>query len=123
MFAVTFPWPPSLNHATRHARGGHFKSPAAKAFRKAAIVLAHNERVRTQLATLQGPLAVRIDLYPPDRRGFDVDGKIKEVFDALQLAGVFTDDRQIRDARIVSHDADLRPGGVCEVVVGGLHDD
>jgi crossover junction endodeoxyribonuclease RusA len=121
MFACSFPWPPSLNHATRHTRGGgHYKTIEAKRFRHAAKLIAHTERRRIQWPTTKARVAVRVDLYPPNRHAFDVDGKLKEILDALQDAGVFVNDRQVRDLRVVAHDDATEPNGRCMVRVA-LH--
>ena len=42
-----------------------------------------------------GPLAVRLELFPPDRRRRDCDNAQKPILDALQQAGAFVDDSQI----------------------------
>lgn len=40
-------------------------------------------------------LAVKMTLRPRDKRQIDLDNRIKAVLDALQNAGVFTDDWQV----------------------------
>lgn len=119
-YTVTLAWPPSLNHAVVHTRTGqHYRTPQAKAFRALAVVTARNARTRCHWATLTVPAAVRIDLYPPTRRSYDADGKVKEVLDVLELAEVVANDKLVRDLRVVAHE-ELDPAGRCEVTVTTL---
>ena len=104
---LTLPWPPSINHYWRHTRNGHYISAEGKAYR---------DRVRTAVAlagaqTLAGRVAVTIAAYPPDRRKRDLDNVLKALLDALTHAGLWTDDEQIDDLRIV-RDRVVAPGRV-----------
>jgi crossover junction endodeoxyribonuclease RusA len=58
-------------------------------------------------------LAVEMLLYPPDRRRRDIDNTAKALLDALQHAGVYTDDSQID--RLVIERGPL--GGYVEVSI------
>jgi crossover junction endodeoxyribonuclease RusA len=53
-----------------------------------------------QLPKLTGNLSVQIDLYPPDRRMRDCDNSIKSVLDAMEHAGVYDNDSQIKVLRV-----------------------
>jgi len=44
---------------------------------------------------MAGPLAVFIEVYPPDRRRRDIDNLLKAIIDSLEHGGVFHDDSQI----------------------------
>src|SRR5262249_24797381 len=60
----------------------------------------YRDRVCRQLAhdgvcPLDGPLAVHIDAYPPDRRRRDCDNLFKALLDALAHGGAYHDDSQI----------------------------
>jgi crossover junction endodeoxyribonuclease RusA len=104
---LTLPWPPSINHYWRHARGKHYISAEGKAYR---------DTVRDVLAagraqTLSGRVAVTIVANPPDRRKRDLDNVLKALLDALTHAGLWTDDEQIDDLRIV-RDRVVAPGRV-----------
>ena len=91
---VSLPFPPSVNQAWRAIpRGGkavNILSQRGRAFRA---------EVKRQLgfrpAPLRGPLAVFVDLFPPDRRRRDVDNYAKALLDALTHAGIYEDDSQI----------------------------
>lgn len=99
------PWPPSVNHYWRHwwdkrlnhGLGGirHSVSDKGKRFRRLAgqyVALFHRLS-----APLEGPLGVAVEWAPPDRRQRDMDNLHKSVWDALQKAGVYADDHQIRE--------------------------
>ena len=58
------------------------------------------DRVQRALAAagvrpMNGDLAVRIEVYPPDRRRRDIDNVQKALLDALQHGGAYHDDSQI----------------------------
>lgn len=42
------------------------------------------------------PLTVKMKIVPPDRRRRDIDNICKTLFDALTLAGLWTDDKLIK---------------------------
>lgn len=46
---------------------------------------------------MQGPLALRILAYPPDRRERDIDNIQKPLLDALEKANAYENDNQIKD--------------------------
>jgi len=86
---VELPYPPSVNHYWRYARGRFYISPAGHSYRKAvAAALFGCEK-------LSGPVALEIEVYPPDRRRRDLDNILKSVLDALEHAGAFDDDAQV----------------------------
>lgn len=85
------PYPPSVNHYWRMWRGRMVISTEGRAYRgRVARVL--------RLAGAQpidGPLAVHVEVYPPDERRRDLDNVQKALFDALQHGGAYRDDSQI----------------------------
>lgn len=98
-FRIVLPWPPTVNHSSGPTQtGGRYLTPEHKAFR--------NE-VALRAVAASSPnfgnarLAVEIHLTPPDKRKFDLDNRLKAVLDALQLCGVYDDDSQIDDLRVV----------------------
>ena len=66
-------------------------------------------------AAFSGPLAVVCEIYPPDGRRRDMDNVWKTLADSLTHAGVWLDDSQIVDLRLVR--CDQREGGMVVVSV------
>ncbi len=48
-----------------------------------------------------GRLGMLIEAYPPDKRSRDLDNILKSLLDSLTKAGVWADDSQIDDLRVV----------------------
>ena len=94
---VRLPYPPSINHYYGRSRktGAVYLTKKARTFRKQVVGMLHGAQ-RFGAARL----AIRVDLFPP-REGCDVDNTVKPTLDALQHAGIFDNDRQVKDLRIV----------------------
>lgn len=89
---LCIPFPPTVNHSSGPtASGGRYLTAEHKAFRAAVAAVA----VGIKAPRLVGRLRLRLTLFPPDRRRFDLDNRIKATQDALQHAGVYDDDWQI----------------------------
>jgi len=69
--------------------------------------------VREQKAykKLKADLKLVIHVYVPDRRRRDIDNLSKSLFDAMQKAGVYEDDTQIKDFRMI-HSGIVKGGKV-----------
>ena len=91
MIELELPFPPSINHYYRRVGPRTLISREGRRFRRAVCLLLATSGVRP----VSGPLEVRIDLYPPDRRRRDVDNSQKALLDALQHGGAYHDDSQI----------------------------
>lgn len=89
MMTLTLPYPPTVNHMYRRARGHLALTPEALAFRHAVRMIAMMQDVRP----ITGPVAVFIDVYRPRRRG-DLDNVLKAVLDALNGIA-YRDDEQV----------------------------
>lgn len=94
--ALCLPWPPSSNNAyPTNRQGKRFLSNAGRDYtqRVAECVL------QAGSPRIEGRVSVWYELFPPNRRKFDVAGKEKILSDALVKAGVIADDEQIDDNR------------------------
>lgn len=105
MIEVELPYPPSVNHYYRRVCSRTLISREGRRYR---------ERVCASLGDLGirrfvGPVAVEVELFPPDRRRRDCDNTLKALFDSLQHGGVYRDDSQI--VRLVVEKFDCVPGG------------
>ena len=91
MIKLELPYPPTINHYYSYQRGRPVLTKHAREYRQAVRATV----IQTSVQPLLGPLAVRIDIFPPDQRRRDCDNVQKALLDALQHAGVFWDDSQI----------------------------
>lgn len=87
----TLPFPVPLNNMyPTNRQGRRFLSPRGKAFK------AEVKSITYPPVKLSGELSVTFYLTAPDRRRRDIDGLLKGPIDALQDAGFFEDDSQIK---------------------------
>jgi len=78
----------------------------------------HLVRAQFPYAPIEAPIAVLLELWAPTSGpygnfGYDVDNRIKPTLDALTKAGVWADDKFVRDIRCV--DRGRCDGGKCVV--------
>ncbi len=102
---LSLPWPPSVNHYWRMAKGRIYISAKGVAYREAVKVL-------TQGAGYFYPdtrLDVAIVANPPDRRRRDIDNLLKCTLDSLEHANIFADDSQVDKLAIIR--GAMIPGG------------
>ena len=109
---ITLPWPPSVNRYWRNVNGRTLVSREGRAYRAAVL-----SEVLLQGAAqhYRGRLRMVIIAHPPDKRRRDLDNLVKAIQDGLEFAGVFDDDGQIDDLRVVR--AERVPGGRVEVII------
>lgn len=124
---LVLPFPPSVNHYWRHVVLPLKKKTTSgkQAFRVQALISVDGRKykqavcreVMAQNAQYRLSARVRlfVALYPPDRRRRDVDNYAKALLDSLTEAGVWADDAQIRDLRLVW--GDVLPGGKAVVTI------
>lgn len=91
MTELTLPYPPSVNHYWRTWRGRMLISRKGREYRERVLVTLRLAGVKP----ISGPLAVHVELYPPDERKRDADNALKAINDSLQHGGAFHDDSQI----------------------------
>ena len=114
---VTVPLPPPLNHLYRTAMiGGHaqtYISKAGKEFR-AAVIRAWAEQAGA--VTFQGRVAMKVEIVQRDKREADLDGYCKALLDALEAAGAYANDRQVK--LLIVHQESTEPPGRAIVTIG-----
>lgn len=100
---LTLPYPPSINTYWRHVGPRVLISANGRRYRRAVgdAVLLGISAGQIAKEPLPGRLAVLVEAAPPDRRARDLDNTLKALLDALTHAGVWLDDSQIDDLRIV----------------------
>ena len=91
MLEFELPYPPSVNHYFRMVQGRMLISREGRLFRQRVCAILAASGVQA----LAGPLAVQIEVYPPDNRRRDIDNVQKALLDAMQHGGAYHDDSQI----------------------------
>ncbi len=89
---IELPWPPSVNHYYRRVGHRTLISREGRKYRKEICAILRNLHVRP----LSKDLSMTVDAYPPDKRRRDADNILKSLLDALQHAGAYQDDSQIK---------------------------
>ena len=112
MITLVLPYPPTVNHMYRRARGHLALTPEALAFRHAVRMIAMVQGV----TPITGRVAVFLDVYRPRRRG-DLDNILKATLDALNGIA-YRDDEQVQQITAVRYDDKRAPR--VEVSVVGL---
>lgn len=92
------PYPPSVNHYWRTAKGHTFISQEGKQYREAVIWRLKGQPV------IEGRVKVLVKVYPPDHRKRDLDNINKALLDAIKHGGILIDDSQIKDLHLVMMD-------------------
>jgi len=98
MVEIEIPFPPSVNRIWRQVSGRTLLSAEGRAYRAnvARVVMA------ARPAPLGGArIQMTISAWMPDRRRRDLDNLAKASLDAMAHAGMYDDDCQIDDLRIV----------------------
>ena len=90
---LTFPFPPTVNTYYRNVNGRTLMSKKGRMYRGVCIRCAVWQKYPEIAATER--VAVILNLYPPNKRKWDIDNRVKAVLDALQHAGVLPDDEQV----------------------------
>lgn len=110
MIELHLPYPPSLGHYYRTVRGRILISRDGREYRLAVqrmVAAAGSPRAH-------GALDVSLHVNPPSLvRVQDIDNSLKALFDALQHAGVYANDRQICHLEVLR--GRLLPGGLVRV--------
>ena len=118
---LELPWPPSVNRYWRSVLiGRSVRVLISKNGRKYRTNVAASVLRQKQGPPLSGRLSVWIELFPPTRRAFDLDNRLKSLLDAMQHAGVYLDDGQI-DRLLVDRGEVVKGTGKCIVTLVTIH--
>lgn len=106
---IFLPWPPSANKIWRNLRGsrGLYLAKEYKRFVDESKIWLWKQGSPRVLGDEN--LEVVIKLYPPTKRGYDVDNRIKPTLDALTKVGFWRDDKIARKVTAI----------VCDTIPGG----
>ncbi len=121
---VIIPYPPSVNTYWRAVKGRVILSKRGREYRDAvysAINSAFESDEVEDLRPLLGRLKVKIIATMPDKRRRDIDNINKAALDALGYAGVYGDDNQIDDLRVLR--GDVFAPGCLDITIKELSDD
>lgn len=108
---LELPFPNSLNTHWRHARGVTYISKQGMEYRQAVKVAMQ----AYDFTAFDCRIEVGVELYPPNKRAFDIDNRIKALLDALQAAGAIADDGLVD--RLVVERKTIVKGGKCRVFI------
>ena len=87
--------PPTVNHLYRTARNSRrYKTKAGKAWQEEAAAIFR--MAYRQQEPYAGDVAVEVLFRTKDKRRWDLDNRLKALFDTLMMAGVVKDDSQIQ---------------------------
>jgi crossover junction endodeoxyribonuclease RusA len=98
-YQISLPFPPTVNTYWRHVGRKVLISAEGRSYR--ATVMAQVLTAGRDGLPMAGRLSVGIMVAPPDKRRRDLDNLMKALLDALGHAGVYEDDSQIDELRIV----------------------
>jgi crossover junction endodeoxyribonuclease RusA len=100
---ITLPPAPSVNSYYRVYRGRSILSKVGRQYQKDVL------RILDGCPKIAGRLSMEIVFYPKDRRISDLDNRLKSLIDGMTHGGVYDDDSQIDDLRIMRREVQ-KPG-------------
>ena len=105
---LTLPFPPSVNHYYCQTRRGKYISKKGRIFRSMVETIVY-ESGMANLA-ISSPIRIAIYLTRGDKRKYDIDNCVKALQDALQHAGVYTDDSLINELVVIREEPQPKNG-------------
>lgn len=119
----TLPWPPSVNHYWRRVlvsgKPRTLLSKEGRDYKIKAVDAVKNQR-HGHSVPLSGRIAISVTLFPPDKRRYDLDNRIKAIQDSLTAAGVWEDDNQVKVLHL--EEGEVVKGGSCIVHIAPAPD-
>jgi len=106
---LTLPYPPSVNHLYASVNGRKVLSRQGREYKATAGAIA----VRSGIAKLAGPVAVKVDVYRPRRAG-DLDNSLKAILDSLKGIA-WNDDKQVKKIIAEQFDDKVEPRAEIEI--------
>jgi crossover junction endodeoxyribonuclease RusA len=114
MIEIMLPFPPSANHLYRRVGNRTLLSREGRRFRdNVAVLVACAGHPR-----FDSPVRADVELFPPDNRKRDVDNLTKSLFDALEKAGMLSNDNIIKKYSVSMNEQ--VPNGMCIVRIQKL---
>jgi crossover junction endodeoxyribonuclease RusA len=114
MISFEFPYPPSVNHYWGQCGKRKYITKRGIDFRSSISGLVADKAQET----ITHEIEAFVTLYPPDKRRRDLDNPMKALLDAMQEAGVYDDDCQIKKLTIEMRNP-IKGGKCCVVIVKG----
>jgi crossover junction endodeoxyribonuclease RusA len=98
----TLPWPPSVNRYYRAVNGRNILSAEGRRYKAVATWTISTQKEHYNAVEFPAQrVRVTFRVTPPDRRKRDLSNLLKAIEDAMTEAGVWGDDSQIDDERIM----------------------
>lgn len=114
MIELTLPFPPSVNHLYRRVGHRTLLSREGRRFRdNVAVLVAYAGHPH-----FDSPVRADVELFPPDNRKRDTDNLTKGLFDALEKAGVLSNDNIVKKFSVSMNEQ--VPEGMCIVRIQKL---
>ena len=108
LHTLNLPFPPSVN--------GYWMSRVVMKGGKPIVFMAINKKGKDfrkevielckDCVPMTSRLKLEIALYPPTKRSFDIDNRIKPLLDAMEHAEVFENDSQIDELHVYRRDVE-----------------
>ena len=115
---IQLPFPPTLNTYYRNFRGRMVLGKQGREFKVTVQeIVAANNIPKFGSARLHAIITV----FPRDKRAWDLDGRMKVIFDSLEEAGVYDNDSQFDLIQIGR--GEIKKGGGCTIVISVLNKD
>ncbi len=115
---IDLPWPPSVNRYWRHNKRGHtYVTKEGEAYRHEAGWL--GRQAMTGRRPFACEVSIEFEAFPPDHRKRDLDNVLKATLDAMEHAGVYGNDYQVADLRIMRRE--VRPRGLIRATIRPLN--